>query len=168
MTTAHLFMRYSDIGIASGLIHESDGQNGRGSEAASACSAALAGRTQAVGSGQAGRRATANGVSLKRCARSPRDRRLTRHEQRWTPRLAGCRGARPATDRPDGRADRAWLRHSFVDPQASAVVHRTGIRGDIQRSTCVAPARADGCCLRGVVYSGCALCNTQAQLFSTS
>src|SRR3990172_11671583 len=144
MTTILIFVRYSDVGITSGLNHEYEEQIGRGGEAASARGAAAASRAQAGRSGQDRRRAAANRVPLARRAASRRDRCAARHEQRWTPGFVGSGGIGATADRTDGRTDRAWLWHPAVDAQAGTCVHRAPVRGAVQRRACLAPARADG------------------------
>lgn len=144
MTTTLLLVRYSDVGITSGLSYESKEQSGRIGEAASACGAVTASRKQACRSGQDSRRAAANGIPLEEYAGSPRDRRAARHEQRRTAWLARSAGIGATADCPDGRPRRARLWHAAVDTQASTRVHRAPVRGSVQRSACLAPARANG------------------------
>ncbi len=144
MTTDSIFVRYSDVGITSGLSHESEEQIGRGGEAASSGGAAAAGGAQAGGGGRHGRCATTNGVPLEERARSQRDRSAAHREQGRTTGFAGRGGIGRAASCADGRTDRAWLWHATLDAQAGARIHRARVRGSVQRCARLAPARADG------------------------
>lgn len=144
MTTKLCFVRYSDVGITSGLRHEDKEQVGGGGEAPGARSAAAASGARADRGRGHGQGAAPDGISVAHYTRIARLGCPSRHEQGRTSCAAGSRGADPLAGSLARRSHGPRLWHAAVDAQAGAAVHRATVRGSIQRGSCLAPARTIG------------------------